>query len=435
MAESVDVVVLHRPGDVPKPVVIDAINRQKGVSVRLHTHIGTPEPTDFNRWFTIARARNEMKLCGTASWVMFVDDDVVLGDDCIFQLLRQLQRSPHLGAAGADYSNDRAREERRGHIGLGATLWRRNVVTRLRFRATESLCECWCAAHDLRHNGIEIAYIDEAHARHLKPDSPIAKPGCVLAAFDRRDIRRFEHHFMATLRANGNTDQVLAIGYGLYPSEARSLSYLPNLQLEVVPNNGQMVPVRRLHDFARLTSRLSADTPVAYWDVADVLFQDSLKPLWRLVAGNPGKLLAVAEPKGYPHNAVIPAWSLSIRDPAARTRAFSLLKSNRFLNSGFAAGSAATMHAYCVRGDGMLKGTELLGTSDWGDQMALNIYCHGDPSRWRSIDQRWNYCVHDRAQGEVYIDQASRICSKSHPNLAVIHGNARSLRQFGLVIA
>jgi hypothetical protein len=83
----------------------------------------------------------------------------------------------------------------------------------------------------------------------------------------------------------------------------------------------------------------------------------------------------------------------------------------------------------------MLKGSELLGTSDWGDQMALNVYCHSDPSRWKTIDQRWNYCIHDRAVGEVYIGEGSRVRSKRHPHLAVIHGNARSLRQFGLVMA
>jgi len=434
MSDFADVVLLHRPSDVPKREVINAIEGQLGVHVRIHTHIGHPVPADFNRWFTIARARNEMKLYGNEPWVMFVDDDVVLADDCILKLLSQLRHKPHLGAVGADYLNDRAQVDREGHVSLGATLWRRNVLARLRFRATNQLCECWCAAHDLRNNGIEIAYVNDAHARHLKPDSPVAKPGCVLAAFDRRDIRRFEHHFMATLRANGNTNQVLAIGYGLYPSEAHALSRLPNLLLEVAPNNGQMVPVRRLHDFARLTAGIAADTPVAYWDVADVLFQDSLNPLWRLIATNPRKVLAVAEPKGYPHNAVIPAWSLSIRDQDARSHAFALLKSNPFLNSGFAAGSAATMHAYFERGEAMLKGPALLGTSDWGDQMALNIYCHNAPNRWMSIDQRWNYCVHDRAAGEVFID-AGRVRSKLHANLAVIHGNARSLRQFGLVVS
>jgi hypothetical protein len=439
MAEFVDVVLLHRPGDRPKREIIDAIEGQVGVQVRLHTHIGQPSPGDFNRWFTIARARNAMKNYGTAPWVMFVDDDVVLDRDCIYQLLLKLNHDPQLGAVGADYSNDRAHADREGHISLGATLWRRSVISRLQFRATNQLCECWCAAHDLRHNGIEIAYCDVAHARHLKPQRlnhapPVAKPGLVLAAFDRRDIRRFQHHFLATLRASGNNEQVLAVGYGLYPSEANALSRMQNVRIEAARNNGQMVPVRRLHDFARLTEGLTADTPVAYWDVADVIFQDSLKPLWGLVAQNPKRLLAVAEPKGYPFNAVIPAWSLSIRDPASRARAFALLKSNPFLNSGFAAGSAAAMHAYFRRGEAMLNGPELLGTADWGDQMALNIYCHSEPSRWKSIDQRWNYCVHDRSAGEVFI-AAGRVCSRRHPNLAVIHGNARSLRQFGLVTA
>lgn len=438
MPEEVDVVLLHRPGDVPKQVVIDAMHRQLGVRVRLYTHVGQSKPCDFNRWFTIARARNEMKQYGDAPWVMFVDDDVVLDDDCIYKLLNQIRLNPRLGVVGADYSNDLAQVDRAGHVSLGATLWRRSVLNRLQFRATKQLCECWCAANDLRYNGIEIAYVDEARAKHLKPNSSVQaevpKAGCVLAAFDRRDIRRFEHHFLATLRASGNAEQVLAIGYGLYPSEANALSQLPNVRLEAAPNNGQMVPVRRLHDFAKMTAHLAADIPVAYWDVADVLFQSSLKPLWRLIASNPGKLLAVAEPKGYPQNAVIPAWSLSIRDAASRSRAFGLLKRNPFLNSGFAAGSAATMHAYFSRGEAMLNGPELQGTSDWGDQMALNLYCHNDPSRWVSIDERWNYCVHDRPVGEVFI-KASRVCSKRLPNLAVIHGNARSLRQFGLVTA
>lgn len=434
MSEVVDVVLLHRPGDLPKNEVVDAINGQQGVQVRLHIQIGQPEPTDFNRWFTIARARNEMKHRGRSSWVMFVDDDVKLDRDCVHNLLLHLKQDSRLAAVGADYSDDRNRTGREGHVALGATLWRRSVVTQLNFRATKQLCECWCAAHDLRYNGLEIAYVDDARAQHLKTKSAAVKSGVVLAAFDRRDIRRFEHHFLATLRASGNAEKVLAIGYGLYPSEASALSQLPNVQLEVAPNNGQMVPVRRLHDFARMTAGLGAETPVAYWDVADVLFQDSLKPLWNLVGANPGKLLAVAEPKGYPHNAVIPAWSLSIHDPAAKMKAFDLLKRNPFLNSGFAAGSAATMQAYFAKGEAMLKGTELRGTSDWGDQMALNIYCHSVPSRWKSIDQRWNYCVHDRPAGEVYID-GGRVHSRQHPKLAVVHGNARSLRQFALVTA
>lgn len=437
--EPVDVVLLHRPGDVPRPEVVDAIRGQVGVQVRLHTHVGQPQPSDFNRWFTIARARNAMKRHGITPWVMFVDDDVVLDHNCTLRLLLQLKRNSHLGAVGADYSHDGTRPDRVGHVSLGATLWRRDVVSRLKFRATQQLCECWCASHDLRHNGFEIAYCQDALAQHLKkqahtPVSSVSQPACVLAAFDRRDIRRFQHHFLATLRTSGNTEQVLAIGYGLYPSEANALSRLPNVRLEVAPNNGQMVPVRRLHDFARLTADLEPNTAVAYWDVADVVFQDSLKPLWGLVAQNPGKLLAVAEPKGYPHNAVIPAWSLSIRDQNSRMHAFTLLKSNPFLNSGFAAGSAATMNAYFKRGAAMLSGPELLGTLDWGDQMALNIYCHSEPSRWQSLDQQWNYCVHDRPVGEVFIE-GGRVYSKRHPNLAVIHGNARSLRQFGLVMA
>ena len=184
MTEFVDVVLLHRPGDVPNREVVDAITSQVGVQVRLHTHVGYPEASDFNRWFTIARARNAMKNYGTSPWVMLVDDDVVLDRDCITNLLLQLKQNAHLGVVGADYSNDLGQANRQGHISLGATLWRRGVLSRLNFRATKRLCECWCAAHDLRHNGVGIDYCKTARAKHLKParhnhEATIVNAGCV----------------------------------------------------------------------------------------------------------------------------------------------------------------------------------------------------------------------------------------------------------------
>jgi hypothetical protein len=42
------------------------------------------------------------------------------------------------------------------------------------------------------------------------------------------------------------------------------------------------------------------NTPVAYWDAADVYFQSSLVKLWELVRANSAKLLAVQEPKSHP---------------------------------------------------------------------------------------------------------------------------------------
>jgi hypothetical protein len=96
------------------------------------------------------------------------------------------------------------------------------VLQRLNFRFTDKLCECWCACLDLRHNGFEIRYASAARVFHpYRPtpyqapenhtESPVAPNESfaftpeprILAAFDRRDIDRFEHQFLRTLRAHG----------------------------------------------------------------------------------------------------------------------------------------------------------------------------------------------------------------------------------------
>jgi hypothetical protein len=457
LTEIVDVVVLHRPGLPPSKRVIQAILGQRNVRVNLHLMVGAAEPGDLNRWATIARARNSAKRFAKAAWFMFVDDDVLLDLDCAATLLRELKSTESLGAIAADYSNDRARPDRAGHVAMGATLFRRDVLRRLQFRSTDKLCECWCACLDLRYNKVHIQYSDAARATHLrestqtKPSEPALtvhaeNPSSqtsatefpapqIFAAFDRRDIIRFEHQFLRTLRASGNNQTVAAVGYGLYPSERRRLEALPNVRPDWKNYNGQMPPVRRMADFARLLESVPSRTPVAYWDVADVIFQDSLNELWQEVRATPDRLLAVIEPKSYPQNKIIPAWSLTIRHPHYRHQAFELLKRSPFLNSGFAAGTAEVMLRYFQRAVAMRNGPELSGTSDWGDQMCLNMYCHTNPDRWRPVDQRWNFCVHDRLPGEIRVTPNGIIESRKGTKISVAHGNARSLRQFGLLVA
>ncbi len=450
---DVDVIVLHRPGQLPPDAVLQAIQHQRMVQVRLHLQVGAPRPTDQNRWETIARARNSARQLGTAPWVMFVDDDVLLDPDCLATLLGELRASPDLGAVAADFSKELHRPERAGHIGMGATLFHRSVLQRLNFRFTDKLCECWCACLDLRHNGFEIRYSSAARvfhpylpAQHQAPEchhpdsqAAVREPSAstpeprILAAFDRRDIDRFEHQFLKTLRSHGNRQTVTAVAYGLYPSERRRVESLDGVQLDWQSYNGQMVPVRRVADFARHLEQVDPRTPIAYWDVADVVFQDSLDELWQTVKSVPDRVLAVIEPKGYPYNQIIPAWSLSIHDPHHAQQAFELLQRNPFLNSGFAAGSAAAMRRYFRSAAAMRQGPELYGTSDWGDQMGLNLYCHTHPHLWQPVDPRWNYCVHDRAQGEVRVTPQGRIVSRSGSRISVAHGNARSLRQFAIL--
>ncbi len=85
------------------------------------------------------------------------------------------------------------------------------------------------------------------------------------------------------------------------------------------------------------------DTPVAYWYAGDILFQGQVGPLWDMVDAHPDILLITAEPKSYPENPVIRVWSDWILDPSARARAFEIMSTHVFLNSGFAAATASTL--------------------------------------------------------------------------------------------
>lgn len=438
---EIDVLMLTRPGRAPRQEVMQALRQQIGVRGRLFVHVGSPLPTDINRWATIARARNAAKQNGSAQFVMFVDDDVVLQPNCMARLTQELIDDQSLGAIAADYAHDQHLPGRSGHIGMGATLFRRSVLNRLTFRSTDQWCECRCACLDLREHGIGIRYSQSATATHLRRDglqvestsAPVTHPR-ILAAFDRRDIQRFEAQFMRTLRASGNREVVTAVAYGLYPSERARLAGMPGVIWDFQNYNGVMPPIRRLADFARHLAQADPRTPVAYWDVADVVFQDSLAELWNEVRRTPDRLRAVIEPKSYPQNQVIAPWCLSIRHPQYRRQAFELLKRRPFLNSGFAAGTAGRMLAYFQSATAMRSGPQLCGSTDWGDQMCLNLYCHLNPTLWQSIDQRWNYCVHDRAAGEVVVSSSSRIHSRRGQQISVAHGNARSLRQFAILV-
>ena len=66
--------------------VLAAIEAQVSVIPLIHRVIGAPLEDDAHRWQTIARARNEGKKLGSSPWLMFVDDDVVLGRGCVAEL-------------------------------------------------------------------------------------------------------------------------------------------------------------------------------------------------------------------------------------------------------------------------------------------------------------------------------------------------------------
>jgi hypothetical protein len=437
MPPTVDIVVLTRDEGPLRADVTAAISSQRGVYVELHRIIGAPQPGDASHHVTIARARNKARDCGQSPWMMFVDDDIVLPHDAAIRLQAALVANPLFGALGAQVLPECDRWNLAAHVGMGATMFRREVLSRFQFRAEPGRCECLLCCRDLRQMGIGIAYLSGLRAQHVKSHSPAPSAASqkprILAAFNRRHLARFRQQFLRTLRAWGNREQVSVVGYGLYPSEQNVLARLPGVDVRNRQVNGTMPPIRRLFDFQEIVRQLPPQTPVAYWDAADVVFQASLNPLWDEVRNRPGKLLAVREPKSLPHNAAARAWSLSIRDPDHRERAFSLLSTNPFLNSGFAAGTADAMLRYLETAHRMRTGPELTGTSDWGDQLALNVYCHSQPQAWHEVAEGWNYCVHDRQRKEFAVRPDGRMISRRGTPIYVAHGNALSLRKLAIL--
>ena len=460
----IDLAILTRDESPLSPQFESAVGGQQHVDLRIHRIIGTPQPGEPHRIATITRARNEALARGSSPWFMFLDDDVIPASDCVARLHHALQCRPNYGAFAADYLGEQRLRRETQHVGMGATMFRRPALTQIGFRWEANKCECLCCCEDLRQLGLRIGYLPGARAfhmdqkpreceipssRHTEPsvdesaspqqtpanqtDSQLASQAKVMVAFDRRDVRRFRDVFLRSLRAFSNLQEVIVIGYGLYPTEVSLLNRLPGVRVVRKPVDGRMAPVRRLEDFEEVLSDLPEETPAAYWDASDVIFQGSLNPLWNLTQKYSGKLLAVREPLGYPYNSAIPGWTRTIRHPTMRRRAFELFSTNPFLNSGFGAGTASALAKYFQEATRLRNSPELQGTTDWGDQTAMNLYCHSDSSRWQEVPESWNYCVHDRRKGDVKVTPDGRVTCRSKTPIYVVHGNARSLAKMAIV--
>jgi hypothetical protein len=445
---DIDLLVLVRPGQHLDDRVQQAIDGQRGVRLRHYVVVGAPQGAE-PRWQTIARARNQAKRLGQSPWVMFLDDDVVLAPLCAERLRDELARRPHCAALAADYLGEGG-GLRAEHVAMGATLFRRSALDAIEFRWEPFHCECQCCCDDLRRRGWEIGYWPPARAAHLRPqpahaaaaadqcfrptgsaDLPAPQPavaldGRILAAFDGRHYEKFVAQFLGSLYSQGNREGVTAVGYGLSDYQ---LTWLRRLGVEVLTraHDGRAVPVRRVEDFQAALEGWPAVTPVAYWDAGDVIIQSRLDELWALVRRYPDKILAVREPTGHPENTAVANWTRSIHDPTARRTAYELLTRRPFLNSGFAAGSAHALRTYFQEAEHLLNSPALQGTSDWGDQTALNLYCHSDPQRWQEIEDVWNYCLFARRKHEVRVDRQGRAVRRDGRLIAAVHGSAGTL--------
>src|SRR5262245_36307735 len=346
---DVDLLFLSRDLSPPRDDVRRGIEAQDGVWLRMHRVVGPSRPEGPNRWETVARARNEGRRLGTSPWVMWLDDDVALAPGCIARLLEAMRARPGFAALAADSAGEMAGGwqdwDYPRHVGMAAVLFRRDRLAAIRFRWEPGRCECQCCCDDLRRAGHGIGYLPAARAGH-RPDparsgtpsdcraegafaspagslqrSDVERPPRILSAFDRGHYDRFRRQFLASLRASGNREAVTAVTYGLHPGERARLE-VAGVEVVACRDPGIGPALQRVRDFPRVIDRWPAETPVAFWDAADVLFQGRLASLWDLVRSHPGRILAAREPVEIGASPAVVPWTATIRDPVERRRTF-----------------------------------------------------------------------------------------------------------------
>ncbi|MFO0958385.1 MAG: glycosyltransferase family 2 protein [Isosphaeraceae bacterium] len=441
---DIDLILLSRDLSPLRPDVLEAIRAQQGVRPRVIRVTGPPAPGDRSRFETIVRARNAARDRGTTPFVMLLDDDVVLGPRCLLALAEGLRTRPQFVALGADSAGEMAdglgHWDYPRHVGMAAVLFRREHLRQLAFRWQPDRCECRCCCDDLRRAGHAIGYQRGAIAWHrprrMADPAGVAVdrklPGRILAAFDRTHLRLFIKRFLRSLRAEGNPEVVTAVTSGLYPSERRRLAGLPGVEVVVAPNDGH--PARqRLRDFQPVIARWPAETPVAYWDAADVVFQARIAPLWDLVRRDPDRLLAATEAIPFRESITFKYWTYTIQDPQARARAEELFRDHDTINSGFGAGTARAMLRYLKAANRLLNSPALAGTGDWGDQTAMNLYCRSHPDRWREVPRGWNYCLVGLGPAHYRVGEDGRTSRLDGQPLHVVHGAGKTLKPWDLV--
>jgi hypothetical protein len=459
---EVDLILLSRDFSPPRRDVWRGIQTQRGVDLRVHRLEGARHPDDRNRYETIARARSRAKSLGKAPLVMFLDDDVVLGSECVSRLVEGLLRKSGFAALGADSAGEMAREwenwDYPRHVSMAAILFQRERLADLTFRWEAGKCECRCCCDDLRRAGFGIGYLPAASAWHrpsaFRGDSgqwaagswngtessphdaghqAATVAGRILSAFDRNHFRRFRRQFLTTLRASGNREQVSVVAYGLHPGECRILE-AAGLEVYSRPANGVSSALRRLRDFQDVIAGWPEDLPVAYWDAGDVLFQGNLGPLWDLVRAHPECLLVTREPVGIGESPVIVPWTDHIVDPVVRREMRDLLSARPFINAGFAAATVRALMGYLCEGDRLLQ-TDLKGVLHWGDQVAMGHYLHHNPALWREIPDGWNYCMIFRNPSSYRVHAGGRVESLDGSPVRVVHGNGRTLEPWVMSFA
>jgi hypothetical protein len=167
---SIDVLTVLAPGISICDPGLEALQNQGRVKLAHYIVPGERRPEE-TRVEAIARARNRARHVGTAHFAMFLDSDVVLPPLAVEKLVSTLLANRQYAALGINYQKDVGTCFAR-HVAMGATLFYRPILQRIRFRADGNRCECsWCC-YDLRRMGYCIGYLPGVRAQHLNGLSP-----------------------------------------------------------------------------------------------------------------------------------------------------------------------------------------------------------------------------------------------------------------------
>ena len=124
-------------------------------------------------------------------------------------------------------------------------------------------------------------------------------------------------------------------------------------------------------------------------------------------------------------------WTSYIRDPASRRRAFEILSSNPFVNSGFVAGTARAFLHYFRAADRLLS-TSLKGVDYWGDQVAMNYYIHTTPDPGGRSPTAGITASSSATRAPTGSAPTAASRAATAPLCQVVHGNGRTLDRWAM---
>ncbi|MEM7315880.1 MAG: hypothetical protein AAF497_22320, partial [Planctomycetota bacterium] len=298
-------------------------------------------------------------------------------------------------------------------------------------------CDCQYCCEDLRRRLIGVEYIEGLFAEHIdigeaanvadtssthatvadagagqRSDEPRLAP-IVMAAFDSGHQIPFCDQFLSSFRRSGNNETVTAITYGLTQSVVAKIRTHRNVGTVNLPaaRRGERVAIVRMVGFRDYLATLPEQTPVAFWDAGDVIFQDSIAPLWQLVESHPGKVLAVRECQDVSNG--MDTWTRSMPNEKSRKEVDELMAGKFPFNGGFAASTAGCMKSYFDKAI-EISNTLLFGAAGV-DQLAMNVIAHTS-SLIHETGNEWNY---------VLIGQPKLGQARFSPDGRFHHGSAK----------